>query len=90
MAQTREAERKTMSTYLLKYEESLTAIIEKGGKQEDIDRAVKSYNHFHRSEFDTWLTDAELHCVNCEKVADKENVDPLDEITCKDHKEPKP
>jgi hypothetical protein len=75
-----------MSTYLLKYEESLTETIEKGGSDEVIDRAIKQYNSFHRSEFDTWLTDAKLACIHCGQPAEKLEINPMDEITCKTHR----
>lgn len=75
-----------MPTYLIAYEDELTRRIEKGGLQEDVDRAIKSYNHFHRSEFDSWLTDATLACGHCGAPAAKDRVEPLDEIACDVHR----
>ncbi len=86
MAGAGEEKRPTMSTYLIAYEEALAAKIEAGGSAEEIDKAVRAYNHFHRSEFDTWLTGATLRCTQCEKDASKTNVQPLDEIACEDHR----
>lgn len=74
-----------MSTYLAAYEDFLTAQIEAGGDDDVIDKVVKAYNNFHRSEFDTWLTDARLTC-QCGKDAVKEKIEPLEEIACVDHR----
>jgi len=75
-----------MPTYLIAYEEALTKKIEAGGTQEEIDRAIKAYNSFHRSEFDTWLTDAKLECFLCGEPAVKDKIEPLDEVTCESHR----
>lgn len=76
-----------MSTYLIAYEDALTAKIEAGGSAEEVDKVIKAYNFFHRSEFDTWLTDAKLACTHCREPADKEKVEPLDEIACAAHRQ---
>lgn len=75
-----------MSTYLIAYEDALTTEIEAGGDAEKIDRVVKAYNFFHRSEFDAWLTEAKLLCTHCKAPATKDKVDPLDEIACDVHR----
>lgn len=76
-----------MPTYLIAYEEALTQIIEKGGAQEIIDKAVDEYNTFRTAAFHAWLAQADLKCVHCGKDAVKADVAPLEEITCPDHRQ---
>ncbi len=75
-----------MSTYLIAYEEALTLIIEKGGSQETVDKAIAEYNAFKLSAFKEWLGKADLKCVHCGAAADKDDAEPLEEIACKDHR----
>ena len=78
-----------MSTYLIAYEEALTRIIETGGSQETVDKAIADYNTFKKTAFMEWLATADLKCVHCGADARKDEVEPLEEITCKDHHPPK-
>lgn len=78
-----------MSTYLIAYEEALTQVIETGGSQEIVDKAIDDYNTFKSASFKEWLDKADLKCVHCGADAVKDTVEPLEEIVCKDHRSKK-
>lgn len=75
-----------MSTYLIAYEEELTRIIESGGSQDSVDKAIDEYNRFQPSAFAVWLKEAPLKCIHCGADAEKEGVEPVEEIACKEHR----
>lgn len=75
-----------MSTYLTAYEEELTRIIESGGTQDVVDKAVDEYNRFQKSAFEVWLKGASLKCIHCGADAEQEGVEPVEEIACKEHR----
>lgn len=74
-------------TYMDLYISALEACIERGGKQEDVERAVTEYNAFNREAFEKWLASVpSVHCATCGDVFKPEGTKKAgDEILCAEH-----
>lgn len=75
-----------MSTYLALYVESLEQRIERGGTQEEVDRAFAEYNAFSQEAFEKWLAGLEtVSCASCGASFKPEAKVATAEILCKEH-----
>lgn len=75
-----------MSTYLAMYVESLEQRIEKGGTQEEVDKAFAEYNTFSQEAFDRWLAGLEnVSCASCGASFKPDGTAATAEILCKEH-----
>lgn len=76
-----------MSTYLSKYEDHLTEIIERGGSEIAIESAVAEYNRPSMPKLVAWVKQAGLTCSYCERLAEvTAETRPSDEVTCAEHR----
>lgn len=75
-----------MSTYLALYVESLEQRIEKGGTQEEVDKAFAEYNVFDQEAFQKWLEGlGNVSCASCGASFKPEPKVATAEILCKEH-----
>lgn len=75
-----------MSTYLAMYVESLEQRIEKGGTQEEVDKAFAEYNTFSQEAFEKWLAGLEsVVCAACGAVFKPDVKTAAAEALCKEH-----
>lgn len=74
-------------TYMDLYISALEARIERGGKQEDVEKAVAEYNAFDKDAFKTWVEKiGKVTCAQCGDAFTPTPANPRDEVLCPEHK----